>query len=121
MDMKNAYEWGKIFDADWDELTRRMGERASILGFTQEVMNEEILWHGEESPEIKFCFIGDPSDIESVRRIFNNQQNASLPTCFIVVKQPDPSETRGDVIFDIFRMNAESYLWHFNRVYTPPK
>lgn len=25
MDMKNAYEWGKIFAAEWDELARRMG------------------------------------------------------------------------------------------------
>jgi hypothetical protein len=29
--------------------------------------------------------------------------------------------TRGDVIFDIFRLSPQSYLWHFNRVYTPPK
>jgi hypothetical protein len=121
MDMKNAYEWGKIFASPWSELTARMGERASIMGFTQKVDNEGILWAGVDGPEIKFCFINEPSDIDAVRRIFNDDENASIPTCFIVVKQPDPSETRGDVIFDIFRMNRDSYLWHFNRVYTPPK
>jgi len=35
--------------------------------------------------------------------------------------QQDPSDTRGDVIFDIFRMSPHSYLWHFNRVHTQPE
>jgi hypothetical protein len=65
--------------------------------------------------------VQDPSDIQSIRQIFNDGQNSALPMCFIVVKQPDPSDKRGDIIFDIFRMSAESYLWHFNRVFTPPK
>jgi hypothetical protein len=31
------------------------------------------------------------------------------------------SDTRGDIIFDIFRLSPQSYLWHFNRVYTRPE
>jgi hypothetical protein len=41
--------------------------------------------------------------------------------CFVVVRQPDPRESRGDIVFDIFRLNPQSLLWAFNRVYTRPE
>jgi hypothetical protein len=119
MDFKNAYEWGRIFASPWEELCKRMGVRANTLGFTQEASDQEIIWQSEDGLKIKFCFVQDPSDIEDIRQVFNDDQNISVSMCFIVVKQPDPSDKRGDIIFDIFRMNSKSYLWHFNRVYTP--
>ena len=66
-------------------------------------------------------FVDDPSDIEHVRRIYNDPRTAAVPACMVVVRQPDPTEKRGDVVFDIFRLSPTSYLWHFYRVYTPPK
>ena len=66
-------------------------------------------------------FVNDPSDIDAVRRIYNDEANVLAPVCFIVARQLDPTDDRGDIIFDIFRLSPESYLWHFNRVYTPPK
>ena len=121
MDFQNAYEWGKLFAAPWDELVDGMSARASTMGLAQEVKDESILWLSGNQIRAKFCFLPDPSDIEAVRRIFSDEENIAAPVCFIVVKQPDASEERGDVIFDIFRMSPESYLWHFHRVYTPPK
>ncbi|MFQ5552032.1 MAG: hypothetical protein ACE5FJ_12435 [Gemmatimonadales bacterium] len=46
--------------------------------------------------------------------------NVAVPVTFVVVKQPDPTDDRGDIIFDIFLMSYRSYLWHFNRVFTQP-
>ena len=81
---------------------------------------ESILWLLENQAQAKFCFLDDPSDIDAVRRIYNDDSNIEVPVCFIVVKQTDPSDGRGNIIFDIFRLNSQSYLWHFNRVFTAP-
>jgi hypothetical protein len=56
-----------------------------------------------------------------VKRRSGDDANISAPVCFIVVRQPDPTDDRGDILFDIFRLSPQSYLWHFNRVYTPPR
>ena len=102
MDFKDAYEWGNLFASPWEVLSKSMGERAAVLGFSQEESNKELLWLSEGTLRVKFCFVDDPSEIESIREIFNNDQNTTLPSCFIVVKQPDPSDKRGEIIFDIF-------------------
>ncbi len=120
MDFHNAYEWGYLFSSPWEEIVRGMGSRASEMSLTQEVRGRDILWLSGTQARVKFCFVPDPSDIEAIRLVFNDEENASLPACFIIVTQPDPSDERGDVVFDIFRMSPESYLWHFNRVFTPP-
>lgn len=120
MDEETCYEWGNMFASPWDDLLEGMSSRASQMGLTQEIDGNDIIWVLGSDIKIKYCFIPDPSDITSIRRIFNDESNARVPVCFIVVRQPDPSEERGDIIFDIFRMSPESYLWHFYRVYTPP-
>jgi hypothetical protein len=121
MDQEECYRWGEIFASPWDSLTARMSDRAAAMGLTQENRDNVLIWHRGSSEECRWILINDPCDIESIRAVYNNDENVQSPTCFIVVKQPDPSESRGDVIFDIFRLNAQSLLWHFNRVYTRPK
>jgi hypothetical protein len=120
MEFHNGYEWGKLFSSPWEEIVRGMNSRASEMSLTQVVRGRDIFWLSGTDAKAKFCFVPDPSDIETIRRIFNDEEDASLPLCSIVVTQPDPSDARGDVIFDIFRMSPESYLWHFNRVFTLP-
>jgi hypothetical protein len=97
-----------------------MTERAGAMGLAQEERNGILVWHRGAEEECRWVFVEDPSDIERVRGIYADPENARSPSCFVVVKQPDPSETRGDVVFDIFRLSPKSYLWHFNRVYTRP-
>jgi hypothetical protein len=121
MDFKNAYAWGNLFASPWADLVSGMNVRATAMGLSQEVVGQEIFWLSRGTPKAKFCFVEDPSDIDAIRRIFNDEGNVSQPACYIVVRQHDPFEERGDIIFDIFRMSPESYLWHFNRVYTPPE
>ena len=121
MDEKECYEWGNTFAAPWGECVAQMSSRATVLGLEQEATDGCITWKDGDEPRTRFVFVEDPSDIETVRRIYNDEENLRVPTCFIVVRQPDPSETRGDIIFDIFRLSPVSYLWHYNRVYTPPR
>jgi hypothetical protein len=121
MDQQTCYEWGNLFASPWDELVNGMGARAAQMGLTQDLEGGDLVWRKGSDVRIKYCFVPDPTDIANVRRIFNDESNVAIPACFIIVRQPDDSETRGDIVFDIFRMSRESYLWHFYRVYTPPK
>jgi hypothetical protein len=121
MDRQTCYELGHLFASPWDDLVAEMSSRAAQLGLDQEVHDQAIAWKSGQKTRARFCFVRDPSDIEAVRRIYNDEANAQAPVCFIVVRQPDPTDERGDIIFDIFRMSPVSYLWHFYRVYTPPK
>jgi hypothetical protein len=115
------YGGGTLFASPWDELVPGMQERAKALGLTQEVGDGWLSWTQDGEERVRWVFLHDPSSIEAVRRIYNDDANVRAPVCLIVVRQPDPSETRGDIVFDIFRMSSVSYLWHFNRVYTPPE
>jgi hypothetical protein len=121
MDDEECYRWGEIFTQSWDSLAAEMAERAKTMGLTQEKKDGVLVWRKDASEKCRWVFVNDPSDIESIRAVFNDDENVQSPACFVVVKQPDPSDTRGDVIFDIFRLNAQSFLWHFNRVFTRPK
>jgi len=121
MDEETCYEWGNLFASSWDDLVKGMSVKASQMGLAQQVDGRDLRWVSGTETKVKYCFIQDPSDINSIRRIYNDETNASVPVCFIVVRQPDPSDSRGEIIFDIFRMSPQSYLWHFYRVYTPPK
>jgi hypothetical protein len=91
------------------------------MGLIQHTDGQQIFWKSGQDTRVKFHFVQDPSNIEAIREIFNDDTNTEVPVCLIVVKQPDPTEHRGDIIFDIFKMSAQSYLWHLYRVFTPPK
>ncbi len=120
MDEDTCYEWGNLFASPWDELVDGMRLRANQMGLAQELDGGDLIWRMGTEIKMKYCFVPDPSDITNIRRIFNDESNTEVPMCFLIVRQPDPSETRGAIVFDIFRMSPESYLWHFYRVYTPP-
>jgi len=98
-----------------------MAQRAQGMGLTQKQAGTTLVWLKEAEEHCRWLFVRDPSDIQVIREIFNNDDNVASPCCFVVVKQPDPSDERGDIIFDIFRLSPDSYLWHLNRVYTPPE
>ena len=121
MDDEECYRWGEIFAGPWNSLVGRMSDRAAAMGLVQETSDGALIWRNDSSEECRWIFINDPSDIESVRAVYNNDENVQSPACFVVVRQPDPSESRGDIVFDIFRLNPQSLLWHFNRVYTRPE
>jgi len=87
----------------------------------QTLEGNRIVWAHDGAERVRWPFVDDPSDVGAIRNIYIDDDTVRAPTCFVVVRQPDPSDDRGDVIFDIFRLNPDSYLWHFNRVYTPPK
>jgi hypothetical protein len=97
-----------------------MRSKAAEAGCTQEPGDGCLVWKREQADQVKYVFVDDPSDIDAVRSVFNDDSNVRVPVCFVVVQQPDESETRGDVVFDIFRLSRKSYLWHFYRVYAPP-
>ena len=121
MDDEECYKWGEMFVQDSESLARDMAGRAGAMGLDQENRNGILVWNEGARENCRWVFVEDPSDIERIRAVYSNDENVQSPCCFVVVKQPDPSDTRGDVIFDIFRMSPKSYLWHFNRVYTRPK
>ena len=98
----------------------RMDELRAAMGLVQEEAQGVLIWRKDDQEHSRWVFVQDPSQIEVVREVFNSDQNASSPACFVVVRQNDPSDDRGEVLFDIFRLNPTSYLWHFHRVYTPP-
>ncbi len=97
-----------------------MADRAAAGGLTQEVRGRSLSWLAGEETAVRFVFVEDPSEFDAIRRIYEDESNARVPACFVIVKQPDESDTRGEIIFDIFRLSPKSYLWHFHRVYTPP-
>ncbi|MFH2002549.1 MAG: hypothetical protein ABIK28_22950 [Planctomycetota bacterium] len=121
MDKEECYEWAKIFISPWKELVKKMAERAKTLDLMQKEFESALIWQKQGNEHCRWVFIEDPSDIRAIRAVFNNDDNLKSTSCFVVVRQQDPSDDRGEIIFDIFRLNPESYLWHFNRVYTPPK
>jgi hypothetical protein len=121
MDRQTCYAWGNLFASPWERLVEGMRSRAAQAGFVQEDGDGCLTWKIGEEVRARFLFVDDPSDIESIRRIYNDEANVRSPVCFIVVRQPDPTDNRGDIIFDIFRLSPQSYLWHFYRVFTPPK
>jgi hypothetical protein len=120
MDNEECYRWGDLFALDWDALVTGMSARAEAMSLVQEERNGVLLWNRESAEHCRWVFVDDPTDVENIRAVYANEGNARSPSCFVVVKQPDPSDDRGDIIFDIFRMSPQSYLWHFNRVYTRP-
>ena len=115
-----CYEWGLLFDSPWDEFVRSMAERAQESGLSQEVAGRSLSWLSGGRVACRFIFVDDPSDFASIRSVYEDETNARVPVCFVIVRQPDESDDRGEVIFDIFRLSPKSYLWHFHRVYTPP-
>lgn len=121
MDEGQCYEWGRLFESDWASLVRGMAERAAMMGLVQEEQKRTLIWRKDGGEHSRWVFVEDPTQISAVREVFNSDENATSPACYVVVKQNDPDEHRGDIIFDIFRLSAQSYLWHFYRVYTPPK
>ena len=121
MDEEECYQWGELFTSDWNALQDGMSARASATGLSQEERDGVLVWKKGPNEECRWVFVENPSDLESIRAIYSDDENTRSPCCFVVVRQPDPSDTRGDVIFDIFRLTPQSYLWHFNRVYTRPR
>ena len=91
------------------------------MGFDQEVADSVLVWRLIGEVKVRFLFVDDPSDIGAIRSIYNDDANVAAPASFVIVKQPDPTDDRGDIIFDIFLMSPRSYLWHFNRVFTRPE
>jgi hypothetical protein len=121
MDRQEAYAWGELFTRESGALREGMAERASALGLTQREQGDSLVWRREDKEECRWVFVDDPADLERIRAVYADDANTNSPACFVVVRQPDPSDDRGDIIFDIFRLSPQSYLWHFNRVYTPPR
>lgn len=121
MDLKEAYKWGKLFNLEKEKRAAGMAKRANALKLIQKEENDILIWNNETLEKCRWIFVKDPSDIEAIRSVYANDDNIKSPACYIVVTQPDPSDDRGDIIFDIFRLNPQSYLWHFNRVFTQPK
>lgn len=120
MDEQQCYDWGRLFSSDWASLVRGMAQRSAAMGLVQEEQLRKLIWHKDGVEQSRWVFVDDPSQIEVIRGVFNDEQNDRSPACFVVVRQKDPSEDRGDVIFDVFRLNPQSYLWNFYRVFTPP-
>jgi hypothetical protein len=121
MDQEECYAWGELFTKEGNALEAGMSARAAAMGLTQEAHDDVLVWSRGPDEECRWVFVEDPSDIDRIRAVYADDGNIRSPACFVVVKQPDPSDTRGDVIFDIFRLNSHSYLWHFHRVYTRPR
>jgi hypothetical protein len=119
MEDQLCYEWGTLFASGWDEIVEQMNAKAEEAGLVQESGDDYLVWSKDGTPQVRYVFVNDPSDIGAIRRVYNDDANLRARVCFIVVRQPDPSDDRGDIIFDIFRLNHQSYLWHFNRVFTP--
>ena len=115
-----CYEWGELFVSPWPTIVDGMGAKAAELGFEQEAADSVLVWRLMGEVKVRFLFVDDPSDIEAIRSIYNDDANVAARSSFVIVKQPDPTDDRGDIIFDIFLMSARSYLWHFNRVFTRP-
>lgn len=120
MDQEECYRWGELFSSAWPELARGMALRAEALSLSQETGDHVVIWRSDDEEKCRWVFIDNPSDIDTVRALYNDDEHVHSPSCYVVVKQPDPSETRGDVVFDIFRLSPQSLLWHFKRVYTRP-
>lgn len=122
MDQKTCYQWGNLFASPWEALCEEMESRAHKMGLSQIAGDRYLDWNCRSECKYRFLFVDDLVDRQAIREIKNNNDDIfSVPLAFIVLRQPNPSETRGDIIFDIFRLSAQSYLWHFYRVYTPPK
>jgi len=121
MDQEECFAWGEIFASDRATMIERMSERATVLGMTLDARADALVWSRDGVENCRWVFIDNPSDIKQVRAIYDNDENVGSPRCFVVVTQPDESETRGDIVFDIFEMSERSYLSHFNRVYTCPR
>lgn len=116
-----CYEWGLLFASPWDSVVAGMAAKATALGFTQQVSQHTLSWLNGGQPVALYFFLDDPTDLAAVRGVFNDSRIAQTPVAFAIVHQTHERDSRGDTVFDIFRLSAESYLTHENRVYTPPQ
>ncbi len=114
---EDNYAWGHLFNASWQVTTAGMSEKAVGFGLVQEDRKPYLIWKRDGRENCRWAFVKDPSEIKTVQALYNDPDNAETPACYIVVKQPDETDDRGDVIFDIFQMTPKSYLQHHNRVY----
>jgi hypothetical protein len=115
-----CYDWGAVFALGPEHRVRAMSQQAAKRGLCQLVAGQTLIWRRGEVVEARFVFVDDPTNIEAIRGIYNDAAHAVPPGCYVVVRQPDTSDDRGEVIFDIFRLSPQSYLSHQNRVYTAP-
>jgi hypothetical protein len=120
MDEEECFAWAEIFLEPWGSLLDKMSDRASAMGMTQEASDRVLIWRRDTTEECRWAFLNDPADVDAVRAVFNSEENVQSPACFVVVRQDDPSESRGENVFDIFRLSPKSLLWHFHRVHTRP-
>jgi hypothetical protein len=120
-----CFAWGHLFNSSWDDLVEGMRVKAESLGLVQEASSPYLIWKDGDTENCRWVFLADASNVQGIRDLYNNEANAESPACYVVVKQVqmdsngDRYDTRGDVIFDIFRLSPESYMWHHDRVYTP--
>jgi len=116
-----CYEWGTLFAAPSAERAQAMAAKAAATGLTQESGPAWLTWMRAGEVVAKFWFVDDPTAFDQVRRVFTEGDTVRVPESFVVVRQPDARDTRGALVFDIFKLSARSYLTRENRVYTPPK
>jgi hypothetical protein len=109
-------EWGKLFDSPRAEVTSRMASKAQAYGCVQREAGDVLTWEGGNGIEVAFFIIDDPSDLGLVRRAYGVVAALQPPVGFLIVRQPAGSDPRGGILFDIFRVSSESYLWHDARV-----
>ena len=124
---KQRHAWAELFDLPQVERADAMAARAQAVGLAQDDRKACLVWRDGGDENCRWAFVDDPTDISQVRAVYADDDCARSPACYVVVRQPNvspagtPYGTRGDTIFDIFRISAESSLWHHNRVYTRRK
>ncbi len=120
MDREEAYGWGEIFASPPEQRAACLEARARALGLEQEVRDDALVWSRDGGEVSRWVFVPDPGDLERIRAIYADAGHVSSPRCLVVVTRRDETDTRGDLVFDMFELSPRCYLSHFNRVFTRP-
>ena len=79
------YEWGRLFASSWNDVGSEMASRAAAAGLTQRESARQLSWMREGSVVVRFVFIEDPSNFNTVGRIFADESNAPSGYATLVI------------------------------------
>lgn len=108
-------KWAEILSLPEDEYLSALDDEARSRGLQQCALDEAVAWEADGEQLMLLFRVGDPRDLDAVRRIYDTIAANTAPLAYTFVRQlPDGRDT-----WDIFHMSKLTYLAHCNRVSGP--
>jgi hypothetical protein len=101
-----------------DDDTSHLHQIAQAFGFQLSSADARLAWARDPGILFHMVLLRDRSNVkELVDAIIASHADGRLPL-FLIQYSDDPTDARGDHVFDIYVSNSELAITHGNRVYT---